>query len=244
MARDYCFTAWEIPKFDEDNVKYICWGEEICPTTGKLHYQGFVMFNRTARIPKAKVWIGASDRTHVEVRNGTRMGAREYCMKDGKFSEHGQFEPMKIEDIFKLPLKQIKEEYPLMYCRYHRGIEKLKEDRGPKWRPLEVVVLWGKSGTGKTRQVMEMDDVYKIDPPYSWWDGYSGESILCIDDYQPGAIARGALLNILDGYRLRLEVKGGHTWALWTKVFITTNCNPITWEFAISRRVTSVRAVG
>ena len=148
---------------------------------------------------------------------------------------------MTKENLFKQPIPYIKEHYPEFYCRYHKGLEKLNIDKGPKWRDLKVTILWGPTGTGKTRQVMEKDNVYKIDPPYKWWDGYEGEEILLIDDYKRGAIDRGFLLNLLDGYRLRLETKGGHTWALWSQVYITTNYNPEIWaDEAISRRVTSV----
>lgn len=244
MSRDYCFTAWTLPKYDNDHCKYICWGEEICPTTGKLHFQGFVVFNKTARMPKAKEWIGAGSETHLESRKGSREQARIYCTKDYKFTEFGKFEALTISEILKKNIQWIKDNEPLMYCRYHKGIEKLQHKKGDKWRPVEVHVLWGKTGTHKTRTVMEMDSVYKIDPPYTWWDGYNGEEILLIDDYKTGHIQRGMLLNLLDGYRLRLETKGGHTWALWNKVYITTNFNPECWDDALLRRVTSVKAMG
>lgn len=244
MSRDWCFTAWTQPKFDEENCKYMVYGKEICPTTGKLHFQGFAVFKRTCRIPKGKEWIGAGKETHLEARKGTRREASDYCKKDGDYVEHGILEARTNEEILRLPVEQIKKEYPLMYCRYHRGIEKLQHNKGEKWREVKVHILWGPTGTGKTRQVMEMDNVYKIDPPYQWWDGYMGEDILLIDDFRIGNIPRGMLLNLLDGYRLRLETKGGHTWALWKEVYITTNFNPECWEEAILRRVTSVKAVG
>lgn len=243
MSRDWCFTCYDTNKelsFDEKNVRYIIYGRERCPTTNKEHYQGFAIFNRTCRIPKAKSWIGGGNGTHCEPRRGTRDQARDYCRKDGDFIEWGLFEGITKENLFKQPIPYIKENYPEFYCRYHKGLEKLAVDKGPKWRDLDVTVLWGPTGTGKTRQVMEKDNVYKIDPPYKWWDGYEGEDILLIDDYKKGAIDRGLLLNLLDGYRLRLETKGGHTWALWTQVYITTNFDPSKWDDATRRRINSV----
>jgi len=245
MCRDYCFTAWTLPfPPEEEKIRYMVVGKEICPNTNREHYQGYVVFNRTARIPMAKKWIGAGDDAHLEPRKGTRLQASEYCKKDGDFTEIGQLVAYTIEDVLKLPVNKIKEEWPLMYVRYHRGIEKLHAVQGAKWRLVEVFVLYGKTGTGKTREVMEMDDVFKIDPPYTWWDGYSGEDILLIDDFRTGDIARGMLLNLLDGYRLRLETKGGHAWALWSKVYITTNFNPEMWSDELLRRVTKKRCCG
>lgn len=239
MARDYCFTAWREPKPDFDNLRYICWGIEICPTTNREHYQGLVIFKRTHRIPGAKRIIGGGDECHLEPRRGTRPEARDYCRKDGKFTEHGQFEGLTKEQLFRQPIEFLKENNPEFYCRYHKGLEKL-QPKGDKWRNVEVTHISGETGTGKTRQVMEMDDVYKIDPPYRWFDGYEGESILLIDDYKKGVIERGLFLNLLDGYRLRLETKGSHTWALWKKVYITSNYTMDSWDDAEKRRVHNV----
>jgi hypothetical protein len=59
-----------------------------------------------------------------------------------------------------------------------------------------------------------------------WWDGYDGEKSILIDEYD-NQIPITRLLNLLDGYHLRLPVKGGFTYAAWTKVIITTNLNPL-----------------
>lgn len=247
MARDWCFTSFVTDKlldFEKDKIRYICYGRERCPTTDREHYQGFAIFKRTCRIPKAKEWIGGGDGTHLEPRRGSRDEARNYCRKsDGEFIEWGQYEALTQEQLFGQPIGFLKKEYPAFYCRYYKGLERL-QSRGPKWRNLKVYILWGATGTGKTRQVMEKEDVYKLDPPYQWWDGYEGEKILLIDDYKVGAISRGQLLNILDGYQLRLETKGSHTWALWEEVYITTNYNPETWDDAVLRRVCQVTALG
>ena len=246
MSRDYVFTSWTQPKPEFDKLKYVCWGVEQCPTTNREHYQGFIVFNRTHRIPSAKRILGGGDTAHLESRRGSREQAREYCRKgNGQFIEYGEYQKYTVTELLRMPIEYIMEYEPLMYVRYHRGIEKLHAHlKGDKWRDVKVYVLWGKTGTNKTRTVMEKDNVYKIDPPYSWWDGYGGEEILLIDDYKIGMIPRGMLLNLLDGYRLRLETKGGHLWALWKEVYITTNYDPEMWDDAVLRRVTSVSAMG
>jgi len=229
--------------FDGDKCRYMCFGRELCPSTGREHWQGFVVFNRTVRIPAAKRSIVVGDgECHLETRRGTRREARDYCAKDGEFREWGELELHSTKELFEKSITYIKEHNPMFYCRYHRGLEKLKADKGAAWRNVEVIYLWGDAGVGKTRRVMEMDDVYKIDPPYKWWDGYEGQSILLIDDYTMGATDRGYLLNLLDGYRMRLETKGGHTWALWTKVYMTSNWEPEK-DKALLRRITEVALV-
>jgi len=243
--RDWCFTSFDtVVEFNKDVVKYICWGDEVCPDTGREHLQGFVVFKKTGRIPQVKRWLG-SDSVHVESRRGSKDQARDYCFKAGgsKF-EFGEFESLTKEELFKKPKRFIVENYPEFYCRFHRVINE-NQPKGEKWRGVDVVWIWGAPGTGKTREVMEMDEVYKLDYPYKWFDGYYGEDILLLDDYVEDAIPRGQLLNLLDGYRQRLETKGGHTWALWTKVYITSNKDPtLWWDAALERRVSMCRRAG
>lgn len=241
-SRDYCFTAWQVPMYDESKIRYITWGVEICPTTGKTHWQGYVVLKSPQRMKAAQTIIGASTTCHIEKKRGSRDEARTYCHKDDNVYEWGQYDPNTHESLFKKPIGELKADYPEFFCRYYKGLERL-QSHGPKWRDVKVHVLWGEPGTGKTRQVMEMDDVYKIDSPYKWWDGYEGETIILIDDYEEGDIPRGMLKHLLDGYRYRLETKGSHLWALWTTVYVTTNYNPSDWIDSIKglrRRVTSV----
>lgn len=245
MSRDYVFTMWTIPTIENGECRYWIWGREKCPTTDKEHYQGFVIFKRTHRIPSAKRILCGGDGVHLEPRRGTRQQAVDYCRKDGDVVEWGEFEPLTHDQLFKQDLNFLKENYPAFFCRYYKGLALLKSTNTVKWRNVEVHIIWGEPGTFKTRQVMEMDDVYKLDPPYTWWDGYFGESILLIDDYKKGAINRGMLLNICDGYKLRLETKGGHVWAAWTKVYITSNYDPKDWYFpALQRRITDTNHTG
>lgn len=250
MARDWCFTCFNTElklDFQEDKIRYICYGVEKCPTTDREHYQGFAIFARTCRVPRAKEWIGGGDGTHLESRRGTRDQARDYCRKsDGEFVEWGTYEALTQRDILDLPIREIVEEYPLMYCRYYRAICD-RMDKGPKSRENKVTWFYGKPGCGKTHKVMMMNDVFKIDPPYKWFNGYSGESILLIDDISDGEVPRGFLLNLLDKWRLRLETKGGHTYAAWTQTYVTSNSNPRTWDSwdrALERRCDVVTDLG
>lgn len=227
-SRDWCFTAWREPQFDKDKIRYICWGLEECPTTYKEHWQGFVIFNGVCRLNRAKQLIGAGDDIHLERKRGTRVQAQQYCRKEGRFSEYGQFEQRTLEEILRLPINEIKDENLLVFLRYHRGLEKI-QPKGPLFREVKIVILWGEPRCGKTREAMNCDSVFKLDWPYKWWDGYENEDRIIIDDYKEGTLDREYLLNICDGYRMRLETKGSHTWAKWSEVYITSNFNPEEW---------------
>lgn len=86
-SRNYCFTSWNKLQYDTSKVKYICYGEELCPKTAKLHYQGYVEFYSPLRICAVKK-IFNDDTIHLESRKGTKKQAIDYCKKDGKFFEY------------------------------------------------------------------------------------------------------------------------------------------------------------
>lgn len=138
------------------------------------------------------------------------------------------------------------------YIRYHSGFSKYQElvrkEQTKKFRHVEVEVIWGPTGTGKTRRCYNPDKCFKIQgSAMNWWDGYEGEKELLIDEYS-NDVGITELLGILDGYQLRLPVKGAHTYANWTKVYITSNIDPLQWHMnaremhreALRRRITKI----
>lgn len=232
MARDYVFTCFETEKeleFDKDKIRYICYGREECPTTGRKHLQGFAIANRTVKIPQFQRWAGIG-KSYCHKRGGSRDQARDYCRKSGgEFFEWGRFDGFTKEELFKQPIEYIKKEYPEFYCRYHKGLEKLQVRESPKWRDIEVTVLWGEPETFKSRRARDCKSWYSVETPYKWFDGYIDQKRLIIDDFEIDNIGRTKIKRLLDGYAYMMETKGGHTHAHWTEVFITTNENPKWW---------------
>lgn len=120
--------------------------------------------------------------------------------------------------------------------------------RTREFRKLQVIVHWGKTGTNKTRIPYDKGAfVWEPSAP-EWWDGYDGEEILLIDEFY-GQLKPARLLHLLDGYQLRLPIKGGFTYAQWTTVYITSNVPPEEWykdipeqvKEALARRITCVK---
>lgn len=149
-----------------------------------------------------------------------------------------------------VPTPVIAEEYPGVYIRYHKGLIALEAalllKRIPSFRRVKTIVLWSTiPHVGKTRKAMEIANlladergVYKLDPSNNlWWDGYCGQKCIVLDDFY-GWIRHGTMLNIMDGYPLRLEIKGGHTYAAFEYVFITSNKAHTEWY----QKITDLRA--
>lgn len=247
--RAWCFTLFvEDDREDYSDllesstgVRFGTWQLEMCPLTEKKHLQGYIEFGSAVRLTTLRRVVGES--VHGESRKGTRAQAIAYCRKEASrvcgpwsYGDEGVVRQGHRTDLDNVAdalqtgstISEVVQEYPVQYIRYRRGIEALYnhglQRRAQEWRELEVLVYYGEPGTGKTRKALDenpsrfiLDQGERV-----WFDGYCGESTLVIDDFY-GWIKHGQLLRILDGHPLRLEVKGGFTWALWTRVILTSN---------------------
>jgi len=247
-----------------DNIRCGVWQLECCPESSRLHLQGYVEFDCSVRMAHCKSIFGST--VHLEGRKGSRSQAIEYCRKRESrvggpwtIGDLDSVKPGARTDLHDLAeringgagRREVVDDFGHLYIRYSRGVENLLGVRAmykvPEWRELETVVYYGDAGTGKTRRAVEASpgDYFILQSGERvWFDGYEGEGTLIIDDFY-GWIRYGLLLSILDGYKLRLEVKGGFTYANWTKVFITSNDAPASWYQkgltpALKRRLTKI----
>jgi hypothetical protein len=97
------------------------------------------------------------------------------------------------------------------------------------WKTI-VVVLWGDTGTGKTRFVHAQSSGRSLWSPgdYQWFDGYRGQEVVLFDDYR-GEYPIQQFLKLTDRYPMSVPVKGGFCRWLPKKIYITSNVNPDAW---------------
>jgi len=263
QSRNYCFTLNNYTKEEEDEIKnwdrpkYIIFGYEMGEDKNTPHLQGYIEFRNVVKMTTLKNF---NKRIHWELRRGTAQQAIDYCKKDGVIFEKGtpsrQGKRTDLENVAnailkKKTLKEVAYEFPREYIKFHSGIKALKQivdEDNKEFREVKVNVYYGKTGTGKTKRATKNKDYFKLDCANNvWFDGYDGQPHLIIDDFY-GWIKFGHLLNILDGHPLRLEIKGGFTYARWTKVTITSNKSPFEWyhelsdeqSAALKRRLTKI----
>lgn len=118
---------------------------------------------------------------------------------------------------------------------------------------LKVIVHWGATGTGKTRSVWETHPAMQVYVPLVqgsnvWFDGYVGQPVLLLDDFDPECLSLPFLLKLTDLYPMQLAVKGTSCWKHWKTVYITSNLPPQDWypsaveehQKALRRRLTQV----
>lgn len=242
QSRNWCFTDFSMLNIEEiyknynDIIRYICFGKEICPTSKKLHYQGWVQFYNKKRFGGVKRIF--NNKIHLESCRGSEYDNNKYCMKDNNYKYFGTFKSQgQRSDLEAIKhnidcgenIGTIMNDNFNTYCRYRKGIldyyELTTKNLTKKFRNVKVIIHSGATNTGKTRSAMKYNNSYKINgSELKWFDGYNQEKTLIIDEYD-NDVKITKLLNILDGYHLRLPIKGGFTYANWNTVIITTNLN-------------------
>lgn len=94
-----------------------------------------------------------------------------------------------------------------------------------KWRNLETTYIYGATGTGKTRSVMETygyENVYRITDYAHPFDNYKGQDIILFEEFR-SSLSLSDMLKYLDGYPVELPCRYSNKIACFTKVFICSN---------------------
>lgn len=216
--RWWCFTNFKLD-FDydemmkrEDAPQWIGWGLETCPSTGKLHHQGYMWFatqresyKNTAKI-LGKCWVDQC--------KGTPEHNDVYCRKDGDFHEWG-VRPTQGKRTDLTELKQrvvdgesvdaIVLEDPMAYHQYGRTLNRIEDialrKRKRTWM-TQGEWIWGPTGTGKSKRAFEGFDEkthYVVPNDNGWWDGYTGQETVIMDDFR-GDMTYHELLTLVDRY--------------------------------------------
>lgn len=248
-------------RYAQNEPRYMCWAQEV-GEQGTPHLQGYVAWDNPRSLNKFKLAI--SNRLHYESHtNGTAQQNRNYCL--GMVEKKGFKENPTFEEVGEIPEQGERTDWKSALTQLDAGntitsvvqtqpqllptiraLERYKQlALQPKHRDVEVIYLTGDAGTGKTRWAWETyPDLYSK-PEGQWWDGYSGQTTILLDDYY-GDIPYSQFLKVLDRYPIQVPVKGGFVWAQWERVIITSNM-PIDQIYpmtpALKRRITETRVM-
>lgn len=227
--------------------KYSAYQREICPSTGREHIQAYILFSKKCSFSFVKKHAGPT--SHIEPRFGTHEQAETYCSKDD--TRKPDTEPIFIGDPPKPGARKAYDEIfdqlhngrtirdlcfsqPGMIAHY-KGAQYVKMMISDKRRwDMDVIVLYGPTGLGKSELADHLaPDAYRLpiasDKNTLWFDGYSGEEDVIIEEFEGYRCTYSFLKEFLDRYPLLVPTKGGHANFCAKRVILTSNTPPELW---------------
>ena len=259
---------------------YFCMSDEIGSESGTPHTHVFVLFSSPVRW--STLQNAFDKKVHIEIARGTSQENRDYIGKFGKWEnseKHGTSVENSFEedgicpdekqgqrhdlalfyDLIKAGLSDIELlEIEPSYLRYLGYADRIrnslaKDTVKTEFRNLKITYIWGKTGVGKTKYVMEKfgyENIFRCTDYSHPFDNYAGQDVICFDEYSDGFKIREALL-YWDGYPLELPCRYSNKWAKFTQVYIISN-HPLSEQYkyeqiydtevwhALLRRITEI----
>lgn len=249
------FTHSTIKQVLEDNFKalvYWCLCDEQGLKEETPHTHIYLAFSSAIRFSKIKKHFPPA---HIEIAKGTSQQNRDYVRKEGKWEKDKKKEtnfPETFEEWGEMPverqgkrndladlydmIKSGMSNYEIITAetQYLFDVEKIEkarkvikeEEYKNKWRDIDVHYIYGNTGTGKTRYVMDKygyENVCKVTNYRHYpFDDYSGQPVILFDEYRSSFELKD-MLNYLDGYPLNLPARYCNRVACYTTVYIVSN---------------------
>lgn len=231
------------------NLVYYCMCDEKGST---FHTHVFVRGKNGIRFSTIKKLFPEA---HIEFQKGTCQQNVDYIKKEGKWEKDKKKETNFPDTFFEwgeMPVEQqgkrndldslyemIKAGYSnaeiikadasfiLSVDKIERARKTIREDQvKEQFRNLDIHYIWGESGVGKTRYVMEKYgyiNVCKVSNYHNHpFDDYQGEKVLLFDEFR-SQLPLSDMLQYLDGYPINLPARYGNRSALFETVYIVSN---------------------
>lgn len=234
--------------YQEGKVQYMCGGEEVAPTTGTPHIQGYVSWKNETRFAR----LAKKLRCAFIMAHGNDHENRAYCSKtrpgdtpNKVFREWGtpkvtpqeggraggEAEKRRWEDARQAAKEGRMDDIPAdIYVRYCKNLEWIRAQNEPVPKDLdgELKHVWihGPAGVGKSRvaRILSGGNFYSKNLN-KWWDGYKGQPFVVIDEVSTkNAEWMGDLLKIwADRYAFNSETKGSSRVIRPICIIVTSN---------------------
>lgn len=220
-VRRWTVTCWDMVDPEEnywcpDEMRYLLMGHEVCPDTGREHFQSYVEYKKPTRFNHVVEWFSRMG-THAFAKpsKGTADQNAIYCKEDEEWFEFG--EPAvtggskgvfaKYADLIKdgWTVKEIIQEFPCAVSQ-KRAVQDLYDivhEDDDDWRervPPKVYWFWGPTGTGKTTEALRMCEKKPfryVSTDGTWFDKYTDQKYALFDDFRD-SIPFGFFLQLLD----------------------------------------------
>lgn len=232
------------------SINYWCMGDEIGLETGTYHTHVFINGRNAIMFSTIK---GRFPSVHIDHCRGTAQECKEYVSKTGKWlhdKKRDTVVPDTFEEFGECPVERVGSgKYADLISFIRLGYSNaeiydvdpsfiassdkldriradlLQEQYKKDWRELSVSYLWGDTGSGKTRSVMDKygySNVYRVTDYLHPFDGYNGQDIIIFEEFRSSFRIQD-ILSYLDGYPLMLPARYSNRVACFTKVYLISN---------------------
>lgn len=233
-------------------VKYWCIASEIGVENHTPHIHFFIYNTSAINAYTIENKFHGINRKQA---NGTIMENRNYVFKEGVYigsekgnlhdyssnkesgeppQERGRGHRTDLCELYDM-IKEGKSDYEIMeecpqYMKQFEKIDKVRqvireEQFKNTWRNLQVTYIWGTTGAGKTRSVMEQygySNVYRVTDYQHPFDSYKGQDVVIFEEFR-SSLYLDDMLKYLDGYPVEFPARYNNKVACFTKVYIITN---------------------
>lgn len=232
------------------SVVYWCMADEI-GENGTYHTHIYIQGKGAMRFSTIKKRF---DSAHIEMAKGTALQNREYVAKSGKWEKDKKHETCvdgTFEEWGEMPVERqgARNDLADLHAMVKEGLSDydileqmpeamlqldkiqltrqviVQEKYKNSWRDLTCVYIYGDTGTGKTRSVMEKygyENVFRVTDYFHPFDNYRGQDVIIFEEFRSG-FRIADMLNYLDGYPLELPCRYANKYACYTKVYIISN---------------------
>lgn len=238
-----CDPASVSAAFDSTKCSYLVYQLERCPTSERLHWQGYVRMPRSVRFNVLKNKLPSS--MHLEACRGSEGENIQYCTKEdsrvrGPWEIGDRAAPGKRRDLDYVR-EQVQNGKKFREIAFDPEVHSFQGLKGAqlllgalplaKREPPDVYWLHGSTGSGKTRWAWECvermkEEMWVSNDSLQWFDGYNGEKVVLIDDFRASFCSFGFLLRLLDRYPMRVPVKGSFVQWVPEVIIVTSPMHP------------------
>lgn len=104
-SRNWCLTAFITPGeeldgpqsfYNAERMQYLIIGQEICPTTGRKHWQCYVQLKHPASFASVQGLLNFNSPPHLEVCRGSPAQNIAYCKKEGDWTDYGEAAGLRV----------------------------------------------------------------------------------------------------------------------------------------------------
>ena len=251
-AKAFLFTLFKINEWGPileylqslTSRNYLLVSREFAPKTGSEHYHIYIQFKYTVTLSRKKLLSA-----NIQICRGTPQQNIDYVKKEGDILlEEG--EP-RLGGGNAITIKEVKamtseERENLPFSSYNR-LQALKRDEisilkaSEYYKEVEVYYIFGKSGMGKTKYVMEsikkLADLKLIESAKynkvkytdKFWNGVSMDNMTQValyDDFRDYHIPPSEFIQFIDYYYNIMNIKNSFVVNKFKYIFITSIQSP------------------